>query len=227
MDDADSINMGEPDLPGEAQAPVPGANEQEALEGEVFRPRERPEQAIEHDSEPEAYGGVHGDNAGGNAGAGQRESVERGLAQYVFLREEREREVRLTFRDASPSDIARTFRSAGAQLITLSAERASSPSSPISSPTAPQDDLAADSDEPREVNDAASHSKHPANRQRSAKAAPPTGEVLLRYFYALGEVVYTVSIASPTGVAASISGTYPLAARSERELTDRLAVIFI
>jgi hypothetical protein len=50
--------------------------------------------------------------------------VERQLAHYAFVREERDREVRLHFRDVPPSEIARTFREAGAYLISLMAERA-------------------------------------------------------------------------------------------------------
>jgi hypothetical protein len=226
-------------MPDEVESNLSGESPRQVLEGEVFQPRTQPDEGT-------AQGGVAGaEEAGATAHAageeaGQRESIERGLAQYVFVREEREREVRLMFRDASPGDIAHTFRSAGAHLITLSAERASMPGSPIVTPP-PQNrepdqgvveeseaagagnaidvDIDTESDEPL--------LRRRAARQRSTKAGPPTGEVLLRYFYALGEIVYTVSIVSLTGAVTSIAATYPVAARSERELSERLAIAFV
>ena len=57
------------------------------------------------------------------------DTVERKLAQYAFVREERDREVRLLFRDLPAPEMALSFRAAGANLITLSGERASAPTS--------------------------------------------------------------------------------------------------
>ena len=51
------------------------------------------------------------------------EGVERQLAQFAFVREEREREVRLLFRGASALEIARAFHAGGATLLTLAGER--------------------------------------------------------------------------------------------------------
>lgn len=218
MDNFVSTNDNDPEHPDEAWSAAPGEPELEALEGEVFRPRERREETVEREKPGVS---AEAETEGGET-ARQQESVERGLAQYVFVREEREREVRLLFRDASPADLARTFRSAGAHLITLSAERASTPGSPISTP--PPEEREEDGEE---VETGERPRKHRGVRQRSSRPGPPTGEVLLRYFYALGEIVYTVSIVSPTGVVASVANTYPLAARSEHDLTERLAVVFL
>jgi hypothetical protein len=228
MDNLQSTNNSDQELPDEAQPAEPVEPEREVLEGEIFQPRAR-QSASPVREEPE--GGEESETEGSEA-AGQKENVERGLAQYVFVREEREREVRLLFRDASPGDIARTFRSAGAHLITLSAERVSTPGSPIVAPSPGESEpeegedteASADSEESAVIERAR---KRRATKQRSQRAGPPTGEVLLRYFFSLGEIVYTVSIVSPTGVTSSVAGSYPLAARSERELNERLAVVFV
>ena len=55
---------------------------------------------------------------------------------------------------------------------------------------------------------------------------PPEGEVLLRYFFALRETVYTVSISVPPGVSGSVAGIYPSARLLEREQQDRLGMVF-
>jgi hypothetical protein len=228
MDNLQSTNSSDQELPDEAQPGETSEPEREVLEGEVFQPRRRQSESPEGE-EPE---GREEGEAEGSVADGAKESVERGLAQYVFVREEREREVRLLFRDASPGDIARTFRSAGAHLITLSAERISTPGSPIVAPppgeSAPEEgedgEASADSEESEVIERVR---KRRATKQRSQSAKPPTGEVLLRYFFSLGEIVYTVSIVSPTGVTSSVASTYPLAARSERELNERLAVVFV
>jgi hypothetical protein len=68
---------------------------------------------------PDDYGELDDELEGGDEGA-----VERQLAHYAFVREERDREVRLHFRDVPSSEIARAFREAGAYLISLTAERA-------------------------------------------------------------------------------------------------------
>lgn len=130
--------------------------------------------------------------------------VERQLAQYAFTREEREREVRLLFRDAPAAHIAHSFWAAGATLITLSGERSGPPAN--SAPT--------------------TNSESRSRRRRKTRDTPP-GEITLRYFYALGGLVYTVSIVSPSGVVQSIAGLYPSATLSERELSDRLSVVFV
>lgn len=48
----------------------------------------------------------------------------------------------------------------------------------------------------------------------------------MRYFYALGETVYTITITAPSEVVASVAPIFPVAALSERELNERLAVVF-
>jgi hypothetical protein len=220
MDNLES-NNGSNELADEAESATPNESDRDVLEGEVFQLRLRREEPPERE-ETRLNEGI-GDEGGEKAG--QQESVERGLAQYVFVREEREREVRLLFRDASPADVARTFRSAGAHLITLSAERASPASSPIATPPTPEQELDTEASEDSEFNEHVSKRKE--GKPKSRMLGHRAGEVLLRYFYALGEIVYTVSIVSTSGVATSISGIYPLAARSERDLTERLAIVFV
>ncbi|HKP54535.1 MAG TPA: hypothetical protein VJ183_18010 [Chloroflexia bacterium] len=224
MDNLQSTTSSDQELPDEAQPAETAEPEREVLEGEVFQPRQQYGEAPERE-EPEVS--VEGEAEGSVAG-GAKESVERGLAQYVFIREEREREVRLLLRDASPADIARTFRSAGAHLITLSAERASTFSSPIVATTPAESIPESDEDNEEDADsEVIERVRKRRTKQRSQRAGPPTGEVLLRYFFSLGEIVYTVSIVSPTGVTSSVASTYPLAARSERDLTQRLALVFI
>lgn len=210
MNDSESTSTHEP--PPEPQPLSQGG----ALEGEVVRPRERPGES----QEPGIAGEVQAES--GEA-AGEPESIERGLAQFAFIREERYREVRLLFRDASPSEIARTFRSAGAHLITLSAERAWKGSG-ANAPPAP--DAESEGDEAPPEAHIEEVPKHRPTQQRSSRVERPTGEVLLRYFYALGVTVYTVTMVSPTGMTESIAPIYPLASRSEQELSERLAVVF-
>jgi hypothetical protein len=221
MDDLQSNNSSGDELADEALNATPHASERDVLEGEVFQPRMRREEPSQR-RDPGISENVE---AEGGEKAGAQESVETGLAQYVFVREEREREVRLLFRDASPADVARTFRSAGAHLITLSAERATPPSTPIVTPHPTEQESDNEEGEDNEISDRAS--KRREGKPKSRKLGHRAGEVLLRYFYALGEIVYTVSIISPTGVAASISSIYPLASRSEHDLTERLAVVFV
>jgi hypothetical protein len=221
MDKPENDNSSDQHLSNETQSATPNESDRNVLEGEVFQPRLRREEPPERE-ELRVNEGI---GAEGGEKPGQQESVERGLAQYVFVREEREREVRLLFRDASPADVARTFRSAGAHLITLSAERASPHSSPIATPPPPEQELDNEASEDSEFSERASKRKE--GKPKSRMLGHRAGEVLLRYFYALGEIVYTVSIVSTTGVATSIASIYPLAARSERDLTERLAVVFV
>ncbi|HYO49912.1 MAG TPA: hypothetical protein VEW94_08670 [Chloroflexia bacterium] len=142
--------------------------------------------------------------------------VERQLAQYAFIREERDREVRLLFRDVPADDVARAFRASGASLITIYGERLA-----LTAPTS--DDASTEADTAAEED--VSIPQRPRKR-RAASQSAPAGEVLLRYFYSLGEIVYTVGIAVPSGVVASVAGVYPVAALSEHEIRDRIAVVF-
>ncbi|HUP28282.1 MAG TPA: hypothetical protein VM409_07595, partial [Chloroflexia bacterium] len=137
--------------------------------------------------------------------------VERGLVAYAFVREEREREVRLSFRDVPADDLAAVFRSAGARLISLSGGRASTGESHLS---------AGDNTPPEEG------AAPPKRKRRRKPSRYRTGDLSLRYFYALGDVVYTVTIATTTEVMHSISAIFPAAILSERELQDRLSIVF-
>ena len=118
----------------------------------------------------------------------ERRGVEGQLAQFAFTREEREREVRLTFRDVPADEVALAFRAAGAMLITVSGER--------------------------------------AGRNAGGAEAQTPSDVTLRYFYSLGEMVYTISITSTSGVFGSVAAIFPVATLSEQELGARLAVAF-
>lgn len=150
-------------------------------------------------------------------GAGT-ERVEQQLASFAFLREDREREVRLLFRDVPAGELALSFRRSGAALITVLGERASIPAGvpPVESGSATA------AEEPG--------TGRSRRRRKPAQEAEPAslhaGEVTVRYFYSLGDVVYTVSIATFTGVAQSIAGIYPNAALPEREVSTRIGVIF-
>ena len=139
----------------------------------------------------------------------EHEGVEWRLAHYAVVREERDREVRLLFRDTPASDIARAFMAAGATLISIAGERA--PDAPAA-PVSPSEPLA----------DAAGRHRR---RRKPQRAAPVSGEVTLRYFYALGETVYTVAISIPSGVAGSIAGIYPGARLLEQEVQSRLGIV--
>ncbi len=139
---------------------------------------------------------------------GAEERVEQQLAGYAFVREEREREMRLYFRDAPAAELARSFRASGASLITLTGRRAQ--------PAPP-----AGMQEPLEGK--------PRKRRKATGVEPPPspGELTVYYFYALGEIVYTVSIAVSSGVVQSVADIYPNAGMPERELQDHLGVVFI
>ena len=149
----------------------------------------------------------------GHGGAGEA-AVETGLAQYAFVREEREREVRLLFRDVPADTVARTFLNAGAQLITLSGERT------IDGPG--RSILNEEEGQPVEV-----EANSSPKQRKASRPASPASAVTLRYFYTLGETVYTVQLVSSAGIIESIRGVYPLAALGERELQERLAVVFL
>jgi hypothetical protein len=143
--------------------------------------------------------------------------VEGQLAQYAFVREEREGEVRLLIREAPADEIARGFRAAGASLITLAGER-TRPLAPTS-PTGPE---AGTSPDAEEISERRAHRRHKTEKAQS----PSQGEVTIRYFYAMGDLIYTVSVVTPMGIARSVASVYPSAALAERELRERLSVIF-
>ena len=148
------------------------------------------------------------EDAAANEPSPEAEEVERQLAHYAFVREEREREVRLLFRDVPADDVAAAFRAAGASLITLRGER----SAPATAPEIPSEEQA----EPAA----------PARRKRKRAGSKAPGALSMRYFYALGEIVYTVTIASSSEVIASVAPIFPAAALRERELHERMAVAF-
>ena len=138
------------------------------------------------------------------------EPLQRDLALYAFVREEDEREVRMYFRDAPPSEIAASFRRAGAAFITMTGERAFSPVAP-----APEYQHA---DAPKPA------SRSPRARRKDRRSRRQ-GEATLRYFYALGEIVYTAIVSAPAGIVRSIAPVYPAAAITERELHERLGLV--
>jgi hypothetical protein len=147
------------------------------------------------------------------------------LASYAFLREDDDREVRLYFRDAPVGELALAFRKAGGLLLSIAGERA-----PVVPPPAPPIDLQA------QVEGKAGAQGH---RRRRHKSSDPEddqgheparsrhmGELTLRYFFALEDIVYTLILTSSTGVVESIASIYPQAALSEQEVRSRLAAIF-
>ena len=142
------------------------------------------------------------------------EPLQRELALYAFVREEDEREVRLYFRDAPPNEVAASFRRAGAAFITMTAERASAAVATADRPDA--DQTAAEDPGQR---------KRARRLRRKTRRTSPRGETTLRYFYSLGEIVYTAIVTAPSGIVRSIAPVYPAAAISERELQDRLALV--
>lgn len=147
---------------------------------------------------------------------GGEEQVERQLASFAFVREERDREVRLHFRDVPASELAMSFRRSGAGLISMTGERASVTPMPADGAQIPS---------PEDEGPGAS----PRRRRRSQPVmeATPPGELTVRYFYSLGEMVYTISITSPSGVLQSIASIYPNAALPEREMQEHLGVVFV
>ena len=187
-------------LPGEGEdAPVRRINEPEIIgRASPFAQGDLPDQTIPGEQEYE--------ETPPSEPSPEAEEVERQLAHYAFVREEREREVRLLFRDVPADDVAAAFRAAGASLITLAGERAT-PVPPAEAPVHGQVES-----EPR--------------RRRKRKGSKPLGALSLRYFYALGETVYTITITAPSGVVASVAPIFPVAALSEHELGERMAVVF-
>ena len=147
------------------------------------------------------------------------------LAGYAFLREDDDREVRLYFRDAPVDELALAFRKAGGLLLTIAGERALVVPTPA--PT---------SGEPAQADATVDSQSHRRRRHRSGDSEADlaheparsrhTGELTLRYFFALEDIVYTLIITSSTGVIESIAGIYPQAALSEQEVRARAAAIF-
>jgi hypothetical protein len=152
---------------------------------------------------------------GFGAPGGAEEQVERQLASFAFVREEREREVRLHFRDVPAGELAMSFRRSGAGLITLMGERARVASMPT------------EEDATSPAAEADTGSLRRRRRTQQGTLLPQTGEVTVRYFYSLGELVYTISITAPSGVVQSIASIYPNAALPERELQEQLGVVFV
>jgi hypothetical protein len=160
------------------------------------------------------FGGRQQEPGGVEAGG---PGVERQLAQYAFVREERDREVRLHFREAQAPNIVAAFREAGATLISITGERVLT-GGPAPEPEQTDEAAEAGADDARPR-----HSRKAGSRV--ARAPLQQGEVLLRYFFALRETVYTVSLTSPSGVTGSVSGIYPSAYLLEQDLQARLAMV--
>jgi hypothetical protein len=157
------------------------------------------------------------DGYGSGASEGAEEQVERQLASFAFVREERDREVRLHFRDVPTGELAMSFRRSGAGLITLMGERATLPA-----PPAVEENAAASPED-----EAPTGTSRRRRRPHPGTEAQPPGELTVRYFYSLGEVVYTVSIVAPSGVVQSVASVYPSAALPERDLQEHLGVVFL
>jgi hypothetical protein len=148
--------------------------------------------------------------------------VERQLAQFAFVREEREREVRLQFRDVPAGYIAGAFRASGASLITITAERAESQNLMANAEVAPVG-------VPAQPEGSRHNHPHHARRRLEPDAGAGhqrPGELTVHYFYALGDIVYTVSITASSGVVESVAEIYPVAALVESELQATLHVVF-
>ncbi len=173
----------EPEIMGRASAAPPGAVD-----------------------EPDLSGAYDEDAAGFTQPSPEAEEVERQLAHYAFVREEREREVRLLFRDVPADEVAAAFRAAGASLITLAGEREVPP-------------IATEVSGNEQV-------EHPPKRRRKRAGPKTLGPLSMRYFYALGETVYTITITAPSEVVASVAPIFPVAALFERELHERMAIVF-
>jgi hypothetical protein len=160
---------------------------------------------------------------------GEQEPLRRQLAQFAFVREEDDREVRLTFRDVPANEIARAFRGSGALLISMMGERAlAPPNTPARTPAGP---VATEVD-PQEApvlkrRIRKGHNWASADDRISiTRPNRHTGELTMRYFFSLNDLVYTINIVAPAGIVDSIAGIYPTAELSEQELQTRLAVVF-
>lgn len=166
----------------------------------------------------ESYGFGAAGSAGGTGGTGgAEEQVERQLASFAFVREEREREVRLHFRDVPAGELAMSFRRSGASLISMMGERAR-----VAAMPAVEEDVAASPED-----EALAGSVRRRRRAHPGAEAISPGELTVRYFYSLGDMVYTISIVAPAGVVQSVANIYPNAALPERELQEHLGVVFL
>ncbi len=166
---------------------------------------------------------VEGDGVdSGNGDAEERLGDE--LAAFAFLREEDDREVRLSFRDVPADSIANSFRRAGALFISLAGERVRTmearPASPASVTGA-----SAEEDVPPLSRRKRRRKADAESRAAQGEIGQPPGELIVRYFYATENLVYTVIITSSTGIIKSIARVYPSAELSERELRVRLGAI--
>ncbi len=159
-------------------------------------------------------------HAGGGKGEGSgEEGVERRLAHFAFVREERDREVRLSFRDVPPHEIAAAFRAVGAKLISIAGER-TSPAVGKKPDAQPLDDDAQLSDEAQQA-DALDK-----NAAQTTQASEQPGDGTITYFFDVDETIYTVSITVPSKIVGSVVGIYPSAHLGENELQKRLGMTF-
>ena len=161
------------------------------------------------------------DSYGFGGAGGAEEQVERQLASFAFVREEREREVRLHFRDVPASELAGSFRRSGASLISIMGERARVVAAPATAPAAEGEAAAPPEDE------GVAGGVRRRRRSQAGVSSMPLGELTVRYFYSLGELVYSISITVPSGVVQSVAGIYPNAALPEQELQEHLGVVFV
>ena len=205
------------DLPGDSGDDGNSGSSEDGIdrEGATFRRIGEPEifgrvpPAATRDLPGQTLAGEYeDDDASPSEPSPEAEEVERQLAHYAFVREEREREVRLLFRDVPADEVAAAFRAAGASLITVAAERAA-PATP-ETPGAPGEEQV----------------ENAPRRRRKRSGSKPLGALSLRYFYSLGELVYTITITATSGVVASVTPIFPVAALSERHLHERMAVVF-
>lgn len=157
-------------------------------------------------------GGGKGENNGD-------EGVERRLAHFAFVREDRDREVRLLFRDVPPSEIAAAFKATGATLISIAGERILPAVGKEAGPQPPTDTIQPGN----ETQQARAADK---NSVGTAQTGKQPGNITIRYFFDMGEVVYTVIIDVPSGVVGSVAGVYPSARLAEDEIHKRLGAMF-
>ncbi len=149
----------------------------------------------------------------GDTDRGTDDSVERRLAHYAFVREERDREVRLLFRNVSALEVALAFKAAGAAFISIAGE--SLRSSPAPNKHTGDSTPLSDGAEPGAAQDKGGATKGGGRK-----------EVTLRYFYGIEGTTYTVSIAANSGTVQSITSVFRAARLVESELQERLGVVF-
>jgi hypothetical protein len=177
--------------------------------------------------EPPSDGSWRADEQGADdydAAEDTEEVLGNDLAGYAFLREDDDREVRLYFRDAPVGELALAFRKAGGLLLSIAGERAVVAPLPIPASEPAQADAAVGSQPHRRRRHRSSDSE--VDLEHRPARSRHTGELTLRYFFALEDIVYTLIITSSAGVIESISGIYPQAALSEQEVRARTSAIF-